>query len=286
LSRLLSYIRRLALSPAFRRLTQVRILLRASFALRASLVREWPTFALRELFARRMVGCYRVRESGVKVCVRHTTHDVMGLDEVFSQHLYALPPPVSASLERDRPLVVVDLGANVGHFGAYVIGLFPDVRMTGFEPDNGNVRLLSRCIEANGREQSWTLVKACASTSDGSLRFVGSRGATSHVPAPGEEHPSATTVTALDVFPYLEGVDFLKIDIEGGEWPILGDPRFASVPASAVVLEYHPHLCPGDDARGQAFLLLEKAGYTVAPISHRPDGIGMLWGWRSASARS
>jgi FkbM family methyltransferase len=286
LSRLLSYIRRLALSPAFRRLTQVRILLRASFALRASLVREWPTFALRELFARRMVGCYHIRESGVKVCVRHTTHDVMGLDEVFSQHLYALPAPVSTALQSGRPLEVVDLGANIGHFGAWVIGLFPDARMTGFEPDNGNARLLSRCIEANGRERSWKLVKACAWTSNGSLRFVGSRGATSHVPAPGEEGPGATTVPALDVFPYLERVDLLKVDIEGGEWAILGDPRFASVPARAVVLEYHPHLCPGDDARGQAFVLLEKAGYTVAPISHRPDGIGMLWAWKPSSARS
>ena len=59
------------------------------------------------------------------------------------------------------------------------------------------------------------------------------------------------------------------------------DERFASVPARALVLEYHPHLCLQPDTRRHAIELLERAGYSVAPIFHRErDSVGMLWAWR------
>ena len=75
----------------------------------------------------------------------------------------------------------------------------------------------------------------------------------------GDADESATTLPAADVFPYLEGADLVKIDIEGGEWPILSDPRFAELEARALVLEYHPHLCPGPDPRECADGLLARA---------------------------
>jgi len=74
--------------------------------------------------------------------------------------------------------------------------------------------------------------------------------------------------------------DLVKVDIEGGEWDILLDPRFAQNPPRAIVLEYHPHLCPGDDPRAAAQEALARAGLSMAPIWHRADGYGMLWAWR------
>ena len=292
MSRLLSQMRRLAAIPAVRRLAAIGPLRRVAFALRASLVRERRAFAVRELRGRRVTGRYRVRETGVLVCLRHSTEDVWALDEVFSQRLYDPPPQVEAALEDSGPqLKVVDLGANIGLFGAHVIGRHPEARITAFEPDPDNARLLACCVESNGREGTWQRIDACAWTRDGTLEFVGGQGAISHVAAASDRPSGTISVPALDVFPYLREVDLLKIDIEGGEWVIMEDERFAPVPARALVLEYHPHLCSQPDPRRHAIELLERAGYSVAPIFHRErDSVGMLWAWREGqpgpSARS
>ena len=39
------------------------------------------------------------------------------------------------------------------------------------------------------------------------------------------------------------------MDIEGGEWEILGDPRFEELGLTALALEYHPDQAPGADPR-------------------------------------
>jgi hypothetical protein len=67
------------------------------------------------------------------------------------------------------------------------------------------------------------------------------------------------------------------MDSEGGEWALLLDPRFADLPASTVVMEYHPHLCPDDDARAAATAALRDAGSVMHTIFHDPgNGVGML----------
>ncbi|MDQ4019688.1 MAG: hypothetical protein M3188_07645, partial [Actinomycetota bacterium] len=93
-----------------------------SFALRGSLVRESARFALNELRGSSAVATYRLRSSGIAVTVRHGTADVLVLDSVFSQGEYELAAPVEATLAARRmPLRVVDLGANIGLFGAYIL---------------------------------------------------------------------------------------------------------------------------------------------------------------------
>ena len=71
----------------------------------------------------------------------------------------------------------------------------------------------------------------------------------------------AVEVPGLDIFPFLDDVDLLKMDIEGGEWSLLADPRFGA--ARAVVLEYHPMMCPGPDPRVLVKELLSARGYEV-----------------------
>ena len=97
----------------------------------------------------------------------------------------------------------------------------------------------------------------------------------------GEEGVPTITVPMVDVMDQVAGADLVKIDIEGGEWEILTDARFAASPPRAIVLEYHPHLCPEADPRAAAERLLHDAHMTVEPIWHRDDGYGMLWAWRA-----
>ena len=178
-----------------------------------------------------------------------------------------------------RPIHAVDIGANVGLFGVFLLELFPDAEVTAFEPDRANAAVHRHVIRENERERSWRLRTACASNANGWLPFRGDDFSGSSIVAD-HEADAAERARSEDVMDLLAGADLVKIDAEGGEWALLTDPRLHDVSARAFVLEYHPHLCPGDDPRGLAESLLAAAGYTTANLFHRADGVGMLWAWR------
>jgi FkbM family methyltransferase len=269
-------VRRLATAPGFRHLTRVEPLLRLSFALRGSLVQERLRFAVNELRRRPVTGVYRLRESGVTIALRHHTGDVMVLDEIFSQHEYEPPREVGAALSA-LPAAprVVDLGANIGLFGAWVLGRFPDATMVAVEADPANAAIHRRTIEANGLEARWRLVEGFASTAPGVIRFAAGKHATSHAANRGED---GLEVPGVDVLPDLDGADLVKIDIEGAEWDLLADPRFGRARPRVVVLEYHEEGCPEPDPPSMAEQALRAVGLKVVPARHKPQfGAGILW---------
>jgi hypothetical protein len=83
---------------------------------------------------------------------------------------------------------VVDLGGNIGLATLWFAREFPDARLTTIEADPTNADVLERVV---------------------ALNRVGTR---------------IITVPMIDVLPILAEADFLKMDIEGGEWEILSDP--------------------------------------------------------------
>jgi FkbM family methyltransferase len=285
MSSVLPFVRRLATAPGFRRLTTVTPLLRISFALRGTLVRTPLRFALNELRPGGVTASYGLREGGISIVVRHHTPDVLVLDEIFSQREYEFPSEVEQALAGwSRPLKIVDLGANIGLFGAFVLSRYPDARIVAVEADPANASLHERVIAANGREETWTLVPAYAATGTGTIRFAGGGYTLSHAGAAGDE---ATEIAAVDVFPYLEDADLIKIDIEGAEWPILGDPRFQALGAGAIVLEYHADGAPSTDPGSDAVRALEDAGYRTTYGAAKPAyAAGIVWGWRERHAQS
>jgi len=250
--------------------------------LRRVVVRESARFAVRELLRRPGLARYRVAGSGLAVFVRHGTADVPTLDEVFLRRDYDPPEEVAALLCALRsPLRVLDLGANIGLFGVFVLGLEPGARITAVEPDPANADLLRRCIAANRPDGGWTLTQAVAANHEGSLPFLAGRFSLSAVAGP-DELEGATLTRAVDALPLLADSDLAKIDIEGGEWAILGDPRFGRCAPGALVVEYHSHRCPQPDPRAAAWELLEDAGYRIHEGARGAGGAGILWGWRPA----
>lgn len=241
-------------------------------------LREPVRFCARQITRRHGVRSYRLRGSNVHVLVRHSTGDLITLEEVLADRQYEPPPELAEMFEGNgSPLTVADLGANVGLFSAWLLARRPDAELIAFEPDPANAAVLEQCIRANGRDPEATIVRAAAAPADGELRFLSGELAASR-----QVEQGGTTVPAVDVFPYLERADFVKVDIEGGEWPLLSDRRFRELPARALVLEYHPHLCPGSDPRATADALLADAGWTY--VEHMdfemPPGHGVLWAWR------
>jgi FkbM family methyltransferase len=268
-------VRRLATAPGLRHLTRFQPLLRVSFALRASLVVERLRFATNELGRRPVTAVYRLRDSGVAVALRHHTGDVLVLDEIFSQLEYEPPDEVRPAVSALPPAPhVVDLGANIGLFGAWVLGRFPDATIVAVEADPANAAVHRRTIEANGLDAQWRLLEGFAATQAGVVRFAGGEHATSR--AGGGE--GSIDVPTFDVFPALASADVVKIDIEGAEWELLADPRFAGLRPRILVLEYHEDGCRGAVPAHAAEEALRAAGLEVVHGSRKPQfGAGIVW---------
>jgi FkbM family methyltransferase len=247
----------------------------------ARLVRESPRFFLGELLRSPGLGNYHVRENGRTVIIRHRSVDSATLAEVFHHRWYFPPAEVEAAI--GEPRLILDLGANIGLFGVVASSLWPAAQIVGYEPDPANAAVHARTIEANDLGERWTLVTEAAGAHDGQIRFVAGLGTSSHVLDVGDTSgPVAPIVVAKrDVMAAIASADLVKIDIEGGEWEILGDPRFAAAPPRALVIEYHPEGCPEDDPHAAAEQALSAAGLRTTPIWEGADGVGMLWASRS-----
>lgn len=229
----------------------------------AGAVDQSGRFLAAELARRERFAEYTVQ--GRWLGFRHHSHDTWVFHEVFVQRVYDLPP------SHPRPARIADLGGNVGMFALHCAIRWPGAQLVAFEPDPANAERYRSIMHRNriGGE----LVQACAAARPGTVRFALGEESLAHITDDG----SGSEIPAVDVFPYLESADVIKMDIEGGEWELLLDPRFPALPASTVLMEYHPHLCPSGDARATAVRALEGAGYAVAPIFDEPGtGVGML----------
>jgi FkbM family methyltransferase len=256
-----------------------RLLPLTALLLRARTVRPSVAFVARELLQHGSVHVYRLSQNGLRVAIRHGGSDAVTLGEVFHAWEYVPSSEVEGALDGVRE--IVDLGANVGLFGAFAAAHWPKARITAFEPDPANVAIHERTIAANGLGRRWTVVGAAAGDRDREVRFSAGLGSLSRLAAGNDA--GAITVPMHDVLALVGNADLVKMDIEGGEWAILGDARFRERPPHALVLEYHPHLCPGEDTRAAAVAALRAANMHVQPVRHHSDGYGMLWAWRPAS---
>lgn len=136
-----------------------------------------------------------------------------------------------------------DLGANIGYLSlllAKSVGL--NGRVYSFEPDKENFRLLQKNIEVNRYKNIFAINKAVAEK-DGKLKFY-----------PNPTHPSGGKTgigkggievdgIALDNFPDKK-VDFIKMDIEGGEYgALLGmEGILDENPNIKIIMEFCPTL--------------------------------------------
>jgi FkbM family methyltransferase len=249
----------------------------------APVIREPLRLGARRLRGNPGVGRYHLRHSGLAIHIRHhVIEDVGTLVQTFSKAHYVPPPEAKRALDRlGRPLHAMDLGANIGMFGAWFLSQWPDARVTAYEADPENAEVHALTTAANRDSARWELVAAAAGTSDGEVRFASGRATNSRLAR--DDDADAVTVPQHDVIARAGDVDLLKIDIEGAEWALVDDPRFAELDAAVVALEYHRERCPGGDPLLTATRALDRAGYRVTPgnLDAEP-GEGMVWGWRNA----
>ena len=221
--------------------------------------------------------------NGSNVVLRSGTSDIDIFEEIYVRCIYDPPPPVRAALCREPVRLIADLGANVGIFALRMLGAFQEARVVSFEPDPDNLAVLRACRSGACQTARWDVHGVAAGTAKGEMDFLTGRRATSRRPMDDElGDPALGRVPVVDCLSVLAAADFVKIDIEGGEWPILADPRFCDLRARAIVLEYHPEHKPGmREAGDEARALLAGAGYRVADAGSESQGCGELWAWRA-----
>jgi FkbM family methyltransferase len=250
-------------------------------------------FAAREALGRGGVRRYPLRHDGLQFTVRHGVGDAWIVDEVFNRAVYDAPADVRRVLDAlARPLRIVDLGAHVGAVTLRYLTRHPGSTVVAFEPNRESGGLLRATLEHNGLADRCTIVEAAAGAADGEAYLEGVS-VLSHVVREGEAQPDhlgafaeqfagrRQAIRIVDVLPYLADADLLKMDIEGGEWDILRDPRFAASALKAVVLEFHNLGAPGGNARTGVIDALAAAGFTVGEPFDERHGEGLVWAFRS-----
>jgi hypothetical protein len=97
---------------------------------------------------------------------------------------------------------------------------------------------------------------------------------------------SGVSVAGVDVLPVLPAYDYVKMDIEGSEWPIIRDPRWPESMRSVAVfvMEWHTHGAGVPDPRVAAIDAVKQAGFHTAASAPGWDH-GMIWGWRPCPRR-
>jgi FkbM family methyltransferase len=251
--------------------------------LRSTAVSESTRFAVRELSGRRSTHLYRIRRTRLRAEIEHGTPDVHALDQAFYQHAHEPPSSVAAALDGlGRPLRALDLGAHVGMWGLWLNERFPVERIVALEPDPRNVARHRRQIEVNGLGSSWEVIHAAAVTAEGTVSFTVGRGTNGQVTDGPQD--GAASVPGHDAFALVDGLDLLKIDIEGGEWAILADPRAVALQVPVVMLEYHAQAAPSDEPAADAKSALERAGYTTESAGETRPGFGVVWGYKPPHA--
>jgi FkbM family methyltransferase len=241
-------------------------------------------FAVGELLRRDERAMSWTLRDGSTVVVRRGTRDADILWEIFGEDIYAPPARALAALKAiGRPLQIVDLGANVGLFGLDALRRFPGATVEAFEPDPANVPVLMAAVDASPHKGSWHIHPVAVGASDGTARFADGNKSDSFVVS-GDTTLPTIDVEVRDVLPLLAGADYVKIDIEGAEWAILNDPRFAELDVRVIALEYHPRDNPPPDPRTAVESRLTELGYEFSEVFYTPEvgGLGQLWAWRTS----
>jgi FkbM family methyltransferase len=221
-------------------------------------------------------GTYAMRRTGQRVVLR-PRRDLQVARELVSKNAYDPPAPLRAALARRSPLKVLDVGANIGLFSLAALDAYgPGTHVIAVEPDPHNLALLRRNVAENA-PATVEIHAAAASTEEGVVRFESGRDHESGVVGSDHRGLGVIDVPAVDFFELSVGCNLVKLDIEGGEWPLLRDARLSSLEAAAVILEWHGPAGTGEEAER----LLRAAGFEVRLDAPFAPGVGALWAWRS-----
>jgi FkbM family methyltransferase len=210
-------------------------------------------------------------KSGLHLNIRSLSSTDYGVAwDIFWRGCYQSP-------ERLEPVSsIVDLGANVGYSCLFWCQQYPQARVTAFEPHPRHLEAIAAHLTANRFSERVKVVPAAAGNT-AQQKYLVDAGSSSKV----SERADGLPIQVVDLFQAVAPpIDILKIDIEGGEYQVLVDPRFPSLGARTVVVEWHRS---ADHPEGKQWCeeRLRACGYrTQTGVEDLPLA-GLLWGFRT-----
>lgn len=176
----------------------------------------------------------------------------MEYKDIFVHHIYHF------EAKNAKPYIV-DGGGCIGMSVLYFKSVYPEARIISFEPDGEIFNILQTNVMAN-RFKNVELIQAGLAAEAGAVSFLpdGSDGGKICGDREGK-----TTIRTVALSDYLDSpVDFLKLNIEGQELPVLEEAaasgRLRNV--RELVLEYHGW-AGGIQRLGAILTLLDREGF-------------------------
>jgi len=177
-----------------------------------------------------------VRQAGKRpMRIRPHTSDAAVLWDTFHEQFH-LPP-----MKLRNKAVILDLGANVGYTSAHFAHLYPGATVVAVELDRNN------CAAAAVNLRSFPncrLVNAAAWCEDGLVSYNPADEAWAFHITDGGCVSTTVTATAKTIATLmrengLTTIDYVKMDIEGAEWPVLSAGAEWLTKVAALKIELH-----------------------------------------------
>jgi FkbM family methyltransferase len=199
-------------------------------------------------------------------------------------------PIIEVWLRRDYGVVpddatILDIGASTGVFAVYAAASAPRSRVISFEPMPSAFALLERNVALNGFGERVQVHHAAVAAETGEIElFVDGL----LFPSLVKEGTSSVRVPSISLADVLErhapdGVDLLKLDIEGAEYDVLyGAAPETLARIAEIRMEAHDL---DEDQRSVAALrrFFAASGFTIVHDQSEPEGVVTLWAKRSDS---
>jgi FkbM family methyltransferase len=172
--------------------------------------------------------------------MRARSLDLFAIQEVLIDREY---DTLGRFLRRHPSPTVLDLGANVGAFAAFVFDLCPEAEVQSVEPSPDTFALLDENRRRNPSFR-WDAVHAAVWIREGTVSFASAGPSTGRrlVIAPSAHQvPAVTLDTLLTRLSRRSGrVNVLKIDIEGAEGAVLAATGSRLHLVDVLIVEIHP----------------------------------------------
>ncbi len=224
----------------------------------------------------------RLRRSGLQFRVR-TAMDVWVIKETCLDRDYENSrTPIPMTL-RDN-WTIIDIGAGLGDFTAYAAQGSPGGRVLAYEPFPESFALLQQNVALNKLSNVVASPSAIADKPGSLALNIGLGEAVQHsTTQSGANTIEVPAITLQQVFDEhrLDRCDFLKMDIEGGEYAILqGVDANLLKCVQRIALEYHDNTSAGK--HDELVRLLQSNGFQVQ-VRPNPvhDYLGYLYAMRN-----
>jgi FkbM family methyltransferase len=208
-------------------------------------------------------GSNRIRtirlRAGFDLHYRLNSGDLQSIREVWIDECYRLPFDLA-------PERLVDLGANIGAASLWFHHRYGCKAIVAVEPSPENAHIVR--LNLHGNNVQADVVEAAVGPEDGVAHFEDAADSNmGRVGASGREVRMVSMRTVLGKLPPGAEVDVVKMDIEGGEGPLLqGDLAWLGR-VKSVIAEFHPGVIDYPAAIRQ----IEGQGFRYIPAHSAAD---------------